>query len=259
MSTPVGDVIARLAAMPAVADGAAAARKSIDDVLWRRDVRAAAADFTAGSRVHGAQASAALDGADIAVADDSPMGRVLAAAQALTGEVPGQVETWSRAPLQVLAHLHAVAARAHAPAGGLGRPRTDSEAVDDPLSLGAPPDAREAAGRLALLGDLVTGAREESALVVAGIVHGEIQAARPFAWGSGLIARATVRLVCADRGVDPSLFSIPEVGMVHVGRAACARALKSYAAGDLPTYFAWFFDTVRSGAQAATSGVPGEA
>ena len=47
--------------------------------------------------VHGAQASAALDGADIAVADDSPMGRVLSAAQALTGEVPGQVETWSRA------------------------------------------------------------------------------------------------------------------------------------------------------------------
>ncbi|MEC7103478.1 MAG: oxidoreductase, partial [Actinomycetota bacterium] len=92
-----------------------------------------------------------------------------------------------------------------------------------------------------------------------GIVHGEIQAARPFAWGSGLIARASVRLVCADRGVDPSLFSIPEVGMVHVGRAACARALKAYAAGDLPTYFAWFFDAIRSGAQAATSGVPGEA
>ena len=80
MSTPVGDVIARLAATPAVADGAAAARKSIDDLLWRRDVRSAAADFTAGSRVHGAQASAALDGADIAVTDDSPMGRVLAAA-----------------------------------------------------------------------------------------------------------------------------------------------------------------------------------
>ena len=47
MSTPVGDVIARLAATPAIADGAAAARKSIDDLLWRRDVRAAAADATA--------------------------------------------------------------------------------------------------------------------------------------------------------------------------------------------------------------------
>ena len=59
--------------------------------------------------------------------------------------------------------------------------------------------------------------------------------------------------------VSTSLFSIPEVGMVHTGRAACARALKAYAAGNLPTYFAWFFDTIRSGAQAATSGVPGEA
>ncbi|MEL0249163.1 MAG: hypothetical protein VXA23_04135, partial [Actinomycetota bacterium] len=65
--------------------------------------------------------------------------------------------------------------------------------------------------------------------------------------------------VGADRGVVPSVFSIPEVGMVHVGRASCARALKAYAAGDLPTYFAWFFDAMRSGAQAATSGIPGEA
>ena len=54
---------------------------------------------------------------------------------------------------------------------------------------------------------------------------------RPFAWGSGLLARASVRLVLASRGVDPSLFSIPEHGMLEMGRPAYVKALRAYATG----------------------------
>jgi len=251
MSSSVIDAVRRIASEPQIARSVETSRGAVDELLWRRDVRSAAAEYTAASRIRGAQESAAMDGADIAVADESPMGRVLAAAQAVTGDVPTQVETWSRAPLQVLAHLHAIAAHGAEPDEALGRPRSEGVAIDDPLNLGAAPSAREAAGRLALLSELVTSAREESALVVAGVVHGEILAIRPFAWGSGLIARASVRLVLADRGVDPSLFSIPEAGMMQMGRTKCVRAVRAYADGDMPTYFHWFLQSVELGARAA--------
>lgn len=199
-----------------------------------------------------------MDGADIAVVDESPMGRVLAAAIAITGDVPDQVETFQKAPLQVLARLHAVVAHEQSDIQALGRPRTPEEAVDDPLNLGAPPPAQEAAGRLALLADLVTGSTRFPALAIAGIVHAELLVARPFAWGSGLIGRACVRLVLAGRGVDPSLFSIPETGMMNLGRPAYVRALRAYNAGGLTEYFDWFATAMTSGAQSATPRVPGE-
>ena len=68
-------------------------------------------------------------------------------------------------------------------------------------------------------------------------VERQIAVLRPFAWGSGLIARATVRLVLAARGVDPSLFSIPEHGVAELGRPAYVRALqlsRNAAPADLP-------------------------
>lgn len=229
------------------------ARSAIDELLWRRDVRAAAAEYSAGSRLRGSRDSAGIDGADVAVVDDSPMGRVLASAQAVTAEVPDQLATWGTAPLQVLARLHMIAAHGHVVADGLGRPRTHEETPDDPLSLALQvPAAPEAAGRLALLADLVTQAQEAPALAVAGIVHAELLTARPFAWGSGLLGRACIRLVLADRGVDPSLFSVPEAGIVDAGRPAYVRALRDYAAGRLPEYFGWFAGVIRLGAQAAS-------
>ena len=42
-------------------------------------------------------------------------------------------------------------------------------------------------------------------MLVAAIAHGELMTLQPFRWGSGLIARASVRLVLASRGVDPDL------------------------------------------------------
>jgi len=180
------------------------------------------------------------------------MGRVLGSAQAITAEVPDQVETWGRAPLQVLARLHAVAAHGHVPEEQLGRPRTAGEVPDDPLRLSIEvPSAPVAAGRMALLADLVAEGQQAPALAVAGIVHAELLSARPFAWGSGLIGRAAVRLVLAARGVDPSLFSVPETGMLQLGRPAYVKAVRSYVSGDMATYFDWFGSAVGLGAQAA--------
>jgi hypothetical protein len=243
---------------PEVSDALTRARGAIDELLWRRDIRAQAAAVSAFSRVRGAHDSAAMEGADIAAAENSPMGRVVAAAAAITGEVPALVDVWGKAPLQALARLHAVAAHEHLPAEKLGRPRVDNETADDPLSLGVAPQATAASQRLTLLADVASVSAEVPALLVAGIIHAELVSARPFAWGSGLLGRAAVRLVIASRGVDPSLFSIPESGMMNVGRPAYVRALRSYEEAEVDKYLIWFAQAVWSGAQSASTGVPGQ-
>ena len=183
-----------LAADEWVAASAAAARAEVDGLLWRRDVRGAAAAVAASSSDRGARDSAAIDGADIVEADASPMGRVLDAAQRLNADIPSQLDAFERAPLQVLARLHAVVAHGFVPEDELGRPRSaDAVHVDDPLHLGSLPAASVAADRLAAL--------------------------------------ALLRLVLASRGVDPSLFSIPEHGIWQQGRPAYVKALRAYASG----------------------------
>ena len=134
------DALAALSVLPDVQAACDVARTEIDALLWRRDIRSAAAEVAADSRVRGARDSAAIDGADVAVADDSPMGRVLEAAERVTAAVPGQVEAFGRAPLQVLAHLHALTAVGFCEPDQLGRPRRDDSA-DDPLLLGNLPTA----------------------------------------------------------------------------------------------------------------------
>jgi hypothetical protein len=229
LPTPA-DPLAVLAADETVAAAVLAAREEIDALLWRRDVRGAAAEVAAASVDRGARDSAAIDGADVVVVDDSPMGRVLDAALRLTAAVPSQADVFGRAPLQALAHLHALTAHGFAPEADLGRPRR-SEAADDPLNLGPTVPASQAADRLALLSHTLTTPTAAPALVVAAVAHAEIAVVRPFAWGSGLLSRATTRLVLAGRGVDPSLFSIPEHGMLELGRPAYVRALRAYASG----------------------------
>jgi hypothetical protein len=252
------DALAALSGLRDVQAACDAARTEIDALLWRRDIRSAAADVAADSRVRGARDSAAIDGADVAVADDSPMGRVLEAAERVTAAVPGQVEAFGRAPLQVLAHLHALTAVGMCEPDQLGRPRRDDSA-DDPLLLGNLPTAANVASRLSLLTDILTTPTTAPALVVAAIAHGELAVLRPFRWGSGLVARAVVRLVLAERGVDPSLFSIPEHGYLELGRSSYVSALRSYASGTsegMSQFLVWHATALAAGARAVvvTSG-----
>jgi len=246
--------ITRLLSDDTVAAALQGARDDIDAVLWRRDVRANAADVAAASLMRGARDSAAIDGADIAIADDSPMGRTLAAALRVTSAAAEQARAWSFAPLQVIAHLHTVVAVDQGDTDMVGRPRADAS-PDDPLHLG-PAVAPDAVSRgLTCLGRWAPAAANVPALLVAALVHAELMHLRPFAWGSGLVARASVRCVLVDRGVDPSMFTIPELGMLEQGRGAYVAAIRGYASGEpegLAACVRWFATSVGLGARAVT-------
>ena len=232
----------------------AAARAEIDSVLWRREIRSNAAAVARASIERGGRDSAAIDGADTAAIDDSPMGRVLARAIDVTAAVPGQVGAWSSAPLQVIAALHAIAANDFAAKDELGRPRSQ-ELADDALRIGQLPPAALVGPRMTLLAELVLAPTTAPAILVAGIVHAELLALRPFAWGSGLVARAAARCVLAERAVDPSLFTIPEHGMFTMGRPAYVDAVRAYASGTMAgssAYLIWFATACALGAKAVT-------
>ena len=227
------DPLTALADLPDVTPAIESARRAIDAVLWDRHVRSASAEVAERSRMQGASASAALDGADLAVVEDSPMGRTLLAAQVVTEQAARQSDTWERAPLQVIAALHAVIVRGLAVPDEPGRPRSigGEHAGADPLRLGALPPPETVAPRLQGLARVISGSATVPGLLVAAVVHGELMTLRPFGVGNGLLARAVVRCVLVSRGVDPSMFTIPEEGMLAAGRPAYARALQDFATG----------------------------
>ncbi|MGE3811718.1 MAG: oxidoreductase [Candidatus Nanopelagicales bacterium] len=253
------DVLEPLAGLPGVQEAVDAARSAVDAVLWDRGVRARAGEVVAASRLRGGWASAAIDGAEVRpdalvsgdALDGSPMGRVVASALAVQAEIPRQVDVLGRAPLQALSTLHAVASTGFVDDDQRGRPRAD-ERADDPLRLGPVPDHAEASRRMAALAGVLTAPSAAPALVVAAIAHAEVAVLRPFAWGSGLVARATTRLVLAARGVDPDGLTVPEAGLYAAGRSRYADALKFYATGTPEGVAQWIVlhaETVRVGAQ----------
>lgn len=252
------DPFAGLIELPGVAEEAERARGAIDALLWDRGVRARMGAVVAASRLRGGWASAAIDGADVrpeslhggAGPDDSPIGRVVAASLLLQDQVPRVVAISEQAPLQAWAALHAVVAHGFVPSAELGRPRSGPTA-DDPLRLGPVPTARDAALRLEALGRRLLVPTTAPAVLLAGVAHAELQALRPFAWGSGLVARATVRLVLAARGVDPDGACVPEAGVLALGRASYAQALRSYLTATPEGVGAWLVFSCRTLAEGA--------
>ena len=196
------DRFARVAGLTGISQAAASARDGIDVVLRQPDVRRRAARIAAASAVRGAAASAALEagrpGPAEAVGAPDPDDPLLQGALRATGAVLDLAPTWSRAPLQVLARLHVLAAADLVPAQALGRP-TD----------------REAATRLtAVAADLVAGTRAP-ALVVAALVHAIV--AESFAPAGGIVGRAAERVVLVATGLDPQGLLVPEVGHLTAG------------------------------------------
>ena len=98
--------------------------------------------------------------------------------------IGGLVDLWPRAPRQVLAKLHVLAARGVVPADDLGRLTGAAERVD-------------------ALAGLVAGNDRTPPLLLAAIVHAELITLRPFAGPAGLVARAAARLTLIGRGFDP--------------------------------------------------------
>ncbi|HEU5156005.1 MAG TPA: oxidoreductase [Streptosporangiaceae bacterium] len=247
----MSDPFAQIAALPGVADAVLSARSAVDRLLGHRILRRRGAEVSAESALRGARASAALEGRPFALEDvraggvDDP---VMQGALRVSAEVGALADTWRRAPRQVLARLHTLAAADMVGAARLGRPRAADQrlgaagdlhpASEDVLDLGPAPAPAEVTARLDALLELILGDTEAPAIVVGAIVHGELMALRPFGTCDGLVARAAQRATIVARGLDPKSLVAPEVGHAEL-EDAYAAALRGYVAGTPAGVAGW--------------------
>jgi hypothetical protein len=241
---PAGpDPLAPLLDLPGVREAAGSARAGIDRLLAHRLMRNRSAEVSTESALRGARASAALDGVDVALADlraGSVEDPVVQGSLRVSVGLGAMVDTWARAPGQVLARLHVLAAADLAdPAdrGGLGRP------------------APHAGPRLGGLLQVLTGTSAVPAVLVAGLVHGELAALAPFGTADGVVARAAGRLTVIGRGLDPKAVSVPEVGFLELGVQAYRERLAGYAAGSPDGVAAWLVHCCRATELGAREGL----
>ncbi|GAA3730841.1 oxidoreductase [Salinactinospora qingdaonensis] len=229
-------------------------RAIVDRLLGHRVLRRRSTDVSMEALVRGARASAVLEGADVTLQDvrsgDCEDPRVKGALR-VSGELGTLVETWPKAPRQVLARLHALAAADAIAEDALGRPRDGASgaAAEDPLGIGPPPAADHVVERIEGLDALLAVRTSVPALVVSAIVHAELLAVRPFDWGNGLVARAAERLTLIERGLDPKALVPAEVGHAEL-REEYGPALRGYLTGQPDGVGAW----VRYCARAVAAG-----
>lgn len=191
------DVLAPLMVLPGVKDALEEANQIITSVLLP-------------AKRHGARiGEKALTAAAVATTELDNHSDIGVAAT-LIAEIP-QLPDLRTSPLQALAHLHAVAAVSES-AESKGRPRADFAGNDRLLSL------------------INVTSSAQPALLVAAIVHGELIALAPFSTANGLVARAMMRTVLVQRGIEPLI--CPEIGLRDLGVTALSHALKGYTSGD---------------------------
>ena len=284
----ITDPLAPLAELPGVADAVARARAACEELRWHEAFRRRWREVRAEATVRSARASAALEGARVPVdvlrdaargAAPVPPGAearlafgALRAAAEVERLMPalGARDRAAGPPFgQLLARLHTAATAGlvdGSPSGGsgagagpgagardggapeVGRPRGDAQ-PRDLAGLGPAPSGSEVAARLDMLGELVRTSKAPT-LVLAGVVHGELLALRPFTVGSGVVARAASRLLVAERGLDPTgavVADIAWLGSVNAYLGAAA----GFATGTPAGVAAWLVacaDAVRTGA-----------
>jgi hypothetical protein len=179
-----------LAALLDLADVAAAldaARERVDAGLRHRALRRHGGRIAAEASLRGAVASAALEGHRYDLEDvrgGTVTDPVLQGALRVGEGMGPLVDLWPRAPRQVLARLHVLAAHGVVPAAELGRPASNIDRID-------------------ALAGLVAGNESTPPLLLAAIVHAELVTLRPFAGPAGIVARAAARLTLIGRGLDP--------------------------------------------------------
>lgn len=235
--TAAADPLAPLLELPGVGAAVERARAAVDTLLKHKTLRRRSPDVSAESSLRGAWASAVLAGSDATLdavragSVEDPLVQGALRAQAAIGPL---ADTWAKAPRQALARLHALAAADLVPADELGRP--------DPI----------AAQRLDILAHVLTET-SAPAVVVSGIVHAEILSLDAFPPVSGIVARAAVRLVLVDRGLDPKSLVVLEAGHREL-RTGYDEALAAYRTGTREGIGAWLVhcgDAVVAGAQEA--------
>jgi hypothetical protein len=234
------DPLRPLLDLPGVADAVAVARAAVDEVHRHRANRRGWPAGAAEASVRAARASAALDGGSAALPDDGPVADpVLAGSLRVAQSTGALLTTWERAPLQVLARLHMLAAADLVDEGTLGRPRSSGGV----------------ASRLDGLAHLVTGGTQVPGPVLAAVVHGELLALGPFGTADGVVARAAARLTAVSTGVDPKGLAVPEVSWLRRERAYRAAA-EGFASGDPTRVGEWILlccEAFVAGAKEATS------
>ena len=234
------DPLAPLLDLPGVREAADGARAAVDRLLGHRVLRRESAGVSTESALRGARASAALEGREVPLAElraGQVHDPVVQGALRVSAALGSMADTWSRAPGQVLARLHVLAASDLADGAGLGRP------------------GPHAGPRLAGLLALVTGATTAPAVVVAAVVHGELAVVAPFGTADGVVARAAGRLTAVTRGLDPKAVSVPEVGFTELGRDAYRSALDGYAAGTPDGVAGWLVHCCRATGHGAVEGL----
>lgn len=234
------DPLAALVELPGVRVAVESARDAVSQVHRHPVNRRGWAVTSAEASVRAARASAALDGGSAILPADAAVDEpVLAGALRVAEALGGLLGTWQRAPLQVLARLHVLAAADLASGSALGRPRS------------SPP----VAARLDGLAQLLTGGSQVPAPVLVAVVHGELLALAPFEHANGVVARAAARLTAIASGLDPKGLVVPEVA--HLRRERQYRATAAgFARGGSEAVCGWVVHccaALRAGAREALS------
>lgn len=250
---PGPDPLAALAARPAVVEAVELARQACTELRWHPALRRRTAEVRTEACVRAAAASAELEGVRLPLAQVRAM--VAPGPPAEPGAVDGvdpvdavvrgslraTLETFDlargldRAPAQLLARLHALAA------GDLvGATGTDS--------LGRPAPA--ATARVAGLVRLLAGGTRAPGLVLAAVAEAELTTTAAFSPCGGVVARALARTVVVASGLDPHGVVVPERHALadRPGREA---ALAGYAGGSpegVEGWVVWWGRAVVAGA-----------
>ncbi len=238
--------------LPDVQESTRNARKACEELRWHPALRRRIPEAAAESRVRGAVASASLEGAEIAgsrlslplvrdvmrgaqkpPATLDPMWRTMMAAIQATAAGERITQRSLGSPMQVLAGLHVAAAAGLLPAAQVGRPRLPDEDCVEWVELAPAPTGNAMRERLSGVADLMKSVPggSVSAVVLAGLIHAEIIATRPFVAGNALVARSLERVVLQQAGLDPTGIAVVEAGhAVGVG-ASYRGALTAYVEG----------------------------
>jgi hypothetical protein len=253
--------LGRLVGLPGVGEAVDEAREACTRLRWHPALRRRSEEARAEAGVRAVRASAALAGARLPVSlvrdaargaaalPDDPVGRTVRGALRAHAEAEALPAGWERAPLQVLARLHTVAAAGLVPDAALGRPRVAGEVPGDGADLlipgptpgGEPLEvvtAEQLPARLRGLAALLAAPPEVPALVVAALVHAELATLRPFVTANGVVARATCRSLVVGRGLDPTGVTVWEGALLAAG-PPYPLALARYALGDTDAVRAW--------------------
>jgi hypothetical protein len=220
--------MAAIAAIPQVALAAGEARAAVDRLLTSRVLRRESAAVSVEAGLRSARASAALDGVDIGLEELRAAGSsdpVVQGALRVSAELGALRETFIRAPRQVLARLHVLAAAGLTTPELLGRPRAGDDAVAVTRRLGA-------------LAEILARPTKAPAVVVSAVAHGELLALAPFHEANGVVARGAARLVLLARGLDPKALTSPDVGHVEL-REEYLSAAAGYAGGGAEGLAVW--------------------